>query len=69
MSNERFASVWDAIEDNPEEAEKMKMRSTLLMVLKKHMAIIILAEATGAYPLPKEEREWIDAPAVGKEII
>jgi predicted XRE-type DNA-binding protein len=68
MSNERFASVWDAIEDNPEEAEKMEMRSILLMALKNHMASLILAEATGAYPLPEEEREWIDAPAVGKEL-
>ena len=27
------------------------------------------AEASGAYPLSAEEREWIDAPAVGKELI
>jgi len=27
------------------------------------------AEASGAYPLPAQEREWIDAPAVGKELI
>ena len=27
------------------------------------------AEASGTYPLPAEEREWIDAPAVGKELI
>lgn len=27
------------------------------------------AEAAGAYPLPPEEREWIDAPAVGRELI
>ncbi|ABQ29195.1 AbrB/MazE/SpoVT family DNA-binding domain-containing protein [Acidiphilium cryptum] len=27
------------------------------------------AEAAGVYPLPPEEREWIDAPAVGKELI
>ena len=26
------------------------------------------AEASGTYPLPPEEREWIDAPAVGKEL-
>lgn len=29
----------------------------------------LLAEAAGAYPLSAEEREWIDAPAVGKELI
>jgi antitoxin ChpS len=27
------------------------------------------AEASGAYPLPAEEREWIDAPAVGHELL
>ncbi|MDR1849588.1 MAG: antitoxin [Zoogloeaceae bacterium] len=27
------------------------------------------AEASGAYPLPDEEREWVDAPAVGRELI
>lgn len=27
------------------------------------------AEASGAYPLPPEEREWIDAPAVGRELL
>ena len=27
------------------------------------------AEASGMYPLSAEEREWIDAPAVGKELL
>lgn len=27
------------------------------------------AEASGEYPLPAQEREWIDAPALGKELI
>ncbi len=26
-------------------------------------------EASGAYPLPPEEREWVDAPAVGRELL
>ena len=38
MSNEKFASVWDAIEDTPEEAENMKLRSGLMMTLKAHLA-------------------------------
>ncbi len=25
------------------------------------------AETSGAYPLPPEEREWVDAPPVGRE--
>lgn len=37
MSNERFASVWDAIEDSQEEAENMKLRSILMTALKNHI--------------------------------
>jgi predicted XRE-type DNA-binding protein len=37
MSNEKFASVWDAIEDTPEEAENMKLRASLMMELKAHI--------------------------------
>ena len=37
MTKPRFASVWDAIEDTPEEAENMKLRSSLVIALKKHM--------------------------------
>jgi antitoxin ChpS len=31
--------------------------------------LLAQAEAASVYPLPAEEREWIDAPAVGKELI
>ena len=37
MSNQRFASVWDAIEDTPEEAENMKLRSVLMTELKNYL--------------------------------
>lgn len=37
MSNEQFVSVWDAIEDTPEEAENMKLRSGLMISLKDHL--------------------------------
>jgi predicted XRE-type DNA-binding protein len=37
MSNERFASVWDAVEDTAEDAENMKLRSTLMIALKQHL--------------------------------
>lgn len=37
MNNQKFASVWDAIEDTPEEAENMKLRSTLMMAIKSHI--------------------------------
>ena len=31
MSNQRFDSVWDALEDTAEVAENMKLRSALMM--------------------------------------
>jgi len=34
MSRKRFASVWDAIEDNPVEAENMKLRSRLMIAVR-----------------------------------
>jgi predicted XRE-type DNA-binding protein len=37
MSKKRYASVWDAIEDTPAEAENMKLRSALMIVLKEHI--------------------------------
>jgi predicted XRE-type DNA-binding protein len=38
MKDERFDSVWDAIEDTPAEAENMKLRSVLMAALKDHIA-------------------------------
>jgi predicted XRE-type DNA-binding protein len=38
MSKKRFANVWDAIEDTPEEAENLKLRSALIVALKAHLA-------------------------------
>ena len=37
MSSDSFASVWDAIEDTPAEAENMKLRSSLMMALEQHI--------------------------------
>ena len=48
MSNERFASVWDAIEDTPVEAENMKLRSGLMMALKGHITRAGLSQAQAA---------------------
>lgn len=31
-------------------------------------ALLAEAEASGTYPLPEDEREWVDAPAVGREV-
>ena len=48
MSNQRFASVWDAIEDTPEEAENMRLRSILMMALKNHLTGTGMSQAQAA---------------------
>lgn len=48
MSNQKFTSVWDAIEDTPEEAENMKLRSMLMMALKNHIARTKMSQAQAA---------------------
>ena len=37
MTNERFGSVWDAIEDTQAQAENMRLRSALMIALKDHL--------------------------------
>ncbi|MBM3579041.1 MAG: XRE family transcriptional regulator [Alphaproteobacteria bacterium] len=48
MSNERFDNVWDAIENTPEEAENMKLRSTLMLALKDHISRMGLSQSQAA---------------------
>ncbi len=48
MSNQRFTSVWDAIEDTPEEAENMKLRSALMSTLKDHLIRTGMSQAQAA---------------------
>jgi predicted XRE-type DNA-binding protein len=44
MSKKRFKSVWDAIEDTPEQAENMKLRSNLMMALQKRITQLKLTQ-------------------------
>jgi predicted XRE-type DNA-binding protein len=37
MKNRRFPSVWDAIERTPAQAENLKVRSALMLALKRHI--------------------------------
>jgi predicted XRE-type DNA-binding protein len=48
MSSKRFVSVWDAIEDTPAQAENMKLRSSLMMALKDHIAREELSQSEAA---------------------
>lgn len=48
MKTERFASVWDAIEDTPAEAENMKLRAALMMALSEQLERAGLTQAEAA---------------------
>lgn len=48
MSNQRFASIWDAIEDTQEVAENMKLRSTLMTALRHHIVHTKMSQAEAA---------------------
>ena len=48
MSDESFASIWDAISDTPVEAENMKLRSGLTRAVKDHIAREGLNQAQAA---------------------
>jgi predicted XRE-type DNA-binding protein len=48
MSEQRFSSVWDAIEDTTETAENMKLRSVLMMALKNHITNTGMSQAQAA---------------------
>ena len=48
MSEQRYASVWDAIEDTPAEAENMKLRSELMMELKDHITRTEMSQSQAA---------------------
>jgi len=48
MSEQRFNSVWDAIENTPEEAENLKVRSALMRALKDHIDRAEMKQAEAA---------------------
>lgn len=48
MSNKQFASVWDAIEQTPEDAAYMKLRSQLMIALTQHITRKELTQAQAA---------------------
>src|ERR1017187_1684919 len=48
MNKQRFTSVWDAIEDTPEQAANMKLRSVLMIALKDHITRTGMSQAEAA---------------------
>ncbi|MFO2219344.1 hypothetical protein [Pseudomonas aeruginosa] len=59
--HEKAGPAYDALKADPARAVTAdQVRRTLDELLAE-------AEASGQYPLPPEQREWVDAPAVGRE--
>jgi len=48
MSKQRFGSVWDAIEDTPQEAANMKARSALMMAIQEYLLVNNLTQVEAA---------------------
>ena len=48
MNSQRFETIWDAIEDTPEEAANMTLRSTLMMAIKRQINKKGLGQAEAA---------------------
>ncbi|MFM0097888.1 XRE family transcriptional regulator [Paraburkholderia nemoris] len=48
MSSQTFSSVWDAIENTPEQAQDMMLRSALMMTLKDHSIRAGMSQADAA---------------------
>ena len=48
MTNDRFESIWDAIEDSPALAENLKMRSALMIALKNYIKRQELSQSKAA---------------------
>jgi predicted XRE-type DNA-binding protein len=48
MKKQKFDSVWDAIESDPEVAANLKLRSALMMALRKHISGSGMSQAQAA---------------------
>jgi predicted XRE-type DNA-binding protein len=51
MTTKRYDSVWDAIETTPAQAENLKLRSSLILALKRHIEQEGLSQAQAAKAL------------------
>jgi predicted XRE-type DNA-binding protein len=51
MTNKSYASVWDAIERDPVQVENLKLRSSLMLALTRHIRREGLTQAQAAKAL------------------
>jgi predicted XRE-type DNA-binding protein len=48
MTDKRFSSVWEAVEDSPAQAANMSLRSALMMALTEHIVREALTQTRAA---------------------
>jgi predicted XRE-type DNA-binding protein len=48
MTGQRFANVWDALEDTPAEAQNMRLRSSLMMQLRTYITRVGMTQGEAA---------------------
>jgi len=48
MKSQTFASVWDALEQTPQQAQNMRLRSELMLALKQHIQDADLSQTQAA---------------------
>ena len=61
--HEKVGPAYDALKADPARAVTAgRVRYTLNELLAE-------TDASGQYPSPPEQREWVDAPAVGRELL
>ena len=66
------AAILDELRIGSDSALNLAVRDGMLVIKperKRYTLEELLAECDGEAPLATEEREWIDAPAVGREIV
>ena len=63
MSHDRFTSVWDALEDTPQEAENLRLRSALMMAVIDHLIQAGLTQAQAAKQLGVHPTARVRSPA------
>lgn len=51
MSSEQFDSVWDAVEDTPQESENMRLRSRLMIALSEQITAEAWTQKQAAHRL------------------
>jgi predicted XRE-type DNA-binding protein len=66
MDKRRFASVWDAIEDDAETAQAMKRRSALLTALKRQTAGLSAEQVAHSLGVDRQQAQALKDGKIGQ---